>query len=386
MVNDSLKQYGTTIFAEMTALAQASGAINLAQGFPDFEGPPELVDRVVEALRSGRNQYARSAGVPELTQAVSAHQHRHYGLSYDPDSEVLVSSGATEGLAASVLGLLNPGDEVVLFEPFYDSYPALVELARAVPQFVPLKFPDFALDLDRLEAVFNEKTRLVILNTPHNPTGKVFARAELDQIARLCQRYDAFCLSDEVYEHIVFDNTEHIPIASRPGMRERTLSASSLGKTFSYTGWKVGWLTGPRPLIEAATRAHQFLTFSTPAPLQLAAAHALNSWEESDYAKYRVEYEERRETLVSALRAANFGVAQPRGTYFALADFSALHNGDDRAFCQYLARSVGVAAIPPSVFYRLQPDEGKRLVRFAFCKQIPTLEAAGKLLQQHFAS
>ncbi len=380
MISDKLKPFGTTIFSEMTALAQQHGAINLSQGFPDFEGPSEVLDAAVAALRSGDNQYARSMGHPRLVEAVARHQERHYGIHLDPYTEITVFSGATEGIASSLLGLLNPGDEVVLFEPFYDSYPACVALAGATPRYCTLRFPEFALDVDELAALFSDRTRLLLLNTPHNPTGKVFNGEELSAIAGLCRKHDVIVLTDEVYEHLVFDGTRHVPMATLPGMKERTLSLSSAGKTFSFTGWKVGWATGPANLVAAAQAAHQFVTFATATPLQVAVAHALDQLGDSYYKTFIADYGEKRRFLLAALEAAGLKPAPPQGTYFVLADFTPIHQGDDRAFVRSLIEEQGVAAIPPSVFYRAHPEEGQKLVRFAFCKRMETLQAAAERL------
>ena len=380
MISKKLEPFGTTIFSEMTALALEHGAINLSQGFPDFEGPAAVLEAAVDALRSGDNQYARSMGHPKLVQAIARHQERHYGIELDPMTEVSVFSGATEGIASSLLGLLNPGDEVILFEPFYDSYPACVALAGAVPRYFTLRFPEFALDADQLASLFTGCTRLLLLNTPHNPTGKVFTADELRVIAELCTKHDVIVLTDEVYEHLVFDGAEHVPLASLPGMRERTLSLSSAGKTFSFTGWKVGWATGPAELVAAAQAAHQFVTFATATPLQVAVAHALDHLGDDYYRSFIAGYGEKRQFLLDTLRGAGLDPAPPNGTYFVLADFTGIHPGDDRSFVRSLIAEKGVAAIPPSVFYRSNPEEGRRLVRFAFCKKMETLRAAAERL------
>lgn len=381
MISKKLKPFGTSIFGEMTRLAQEHGAINLSQGFPDFEGPEGIIDAALQAMRSGENQYARSLGHPKLVHALADHQRNHYGLDYDPLREVLVFCGATEGIASSMLGLLNPGDEVILFEPFYDSYPACVALAGAVPRFCTLSFPDFALDADELGSLFNDRTRLVVLNTPHNPTGKVFQRAELDVLARLCQKHDVLVLADEVYEHLTFGDARHIPMASLPGMRERTLTLSSTGKTFSMTGWKIGWGTGPQPMVAAAHAAHQFVTYAVATPLQVAMASALQQFAEDYLSTFRQEYQQRRDFLVRALQESGLEVAVPEGTYFVLARFAHLFEGDDQDFARYLIQEHGVAAIPPSFFYQKNPEAGRQLIRFAFCKQMPTLEAAAAKLR-----
>ena len=381
MTTEKLVPFGTTVFAEMTALAQEHGAINLAQGFPDFEGPSEIVEAAVQALRSGDNQYARSRGHPALTEAIAATQHRLYGLDYDPLSEVIVFNGATEGIAAALLGLLNPGDEVILFEPFYDSYPPCLALAEAVPSFLTLRFPDFALDGDALRALVTDRTRMIVLNTPMNPTGKVFTEEELEIIASVCREHDLIALTDEVYEHLVFDEAVHKPLAALPGMRERTLTLSSAGKTYSFTGWKVGWGTGPAELVDGAQAAHQFLTYTIAAPLQTAIAFALREFADDFLAGFRAEYLARRDFLVSALQDVGFDVAVPKGTYFILADFTSLFQGDDWDFARWLTVEHGVAAIPPSSFFQSDAEEGRRLARFAFCKRMETLEAAAERLR-----
>ncbi|MCP4503264.1 MAG: aminotransferase class I/II-fold pyridoxal phosphate-dependent enzyme [Deltaproteobacteria bacterium] len=375
---DALSPFGTSIFAQMSQLATEVGAINLSQGFPDFEGPSAIVDAAVHALRDGKNQYARSRGVVPLVEAIASHQKRFYNLDVDPMTEVSCFNGATEGLAASLLGMLNPGDEVILFEPFYDSYPALCALRGAIPKFVTLPFPDFHLDKEQLTSLFNDKTKLILLNTPQNPTGKVFDKEELEFIAELCHRYDAYVLSDEVYEHLTYDGEKHLPMACIDGMWDRTLTLSSSGKTWSFTGWKVGWATGPAVLVDAAQSAHQYLTYSGAAPLQHAIAHAIENYSAPDgyIGELKAEYLARRDFLSEALSEAGLKVALPKGTYFVLADFSEFFEGDDVEFAQWLAREHGVAAIPPSSFYAYDKEAGKKLVRFAFCKEMQTLEKA----------
>ena len=374
------RSFGTSVFAEMTQLATAHHAINLAQGFPDFEGPGEIVAAAADALRAGHNQYARSMGMPDLVHAISAHQQNCYGLAYDPMREIMVTCGATEAIAASLCGLLNPSDEVILFEPFYDSYPAMSVLAGATPRYLTLRFPDFALEPTRLAALIGPKTRGIVLNNPHNPSGKVFSKEELLTIAKLAIEHDLWVISDEVYEHLTYDGESHIPIASLPGMRERTLTLSSTGKTYSFTGWKVGWACGPEPLVQAAQAAHQFMTFSGAAPLQVAMAHALTHFQTPFFGALRTEYTARRDVLVRALREAGFEVAEPKGTYFILAGFADIFDGDDRELARRLVTEAGVAAIPPSAFYTAEPQEGARLLRFAFCKKLETLERAAERL------
>lgn len=382
LVAAKLRPFGTSIFGEMTRLAGEHGAINLSQGFPDFAGPPGIIDAAAQAMKAGENQYARSMGHPLLVKAIADRRYELYGLSYDPLTEVGVYCGATEGIAAAMLGLLNPGDEVLLFEPFYDSYLATIAMAGGVPRFCTLEFPDFRLDLEALAAQINARTRLLVLNSPHNPTGKVFRREELLQIAALCREHDLLVLTDEVYEHLTFGGVEHVPLASLPGMRNRTLSLSSTGKTFSYTGWKIGWATGPREMVAAAQAAHQFLTFAVATPLQVAMADALGRFREDYFATFEREYRERRDFLAGVLGEVGFEVAVPDGTYFILAGFSRLFDGDDQAFARHLIETVGVATIPPSCFYHDRPEEGRRLLRFAFCKRMETLQAAAERLRR----
>jgi N-succinyldiaminopimelate aminotransferase len=375
MARRALEAFGTSIFTEMTRLANEKGAVNLSQGFPDFDGPSAIVDAAVTALRGGHNQYGRSMGMPALATAIAAHQTRCYGLAYDPMTEVMACSGATEGIAAAMLGLLEPGDEVILFEPFYDSYPATIAMAGATPRVVTLRFPDFAIDEAALRAAVTPRTKLVVLNTPHNPSGHVVTEAELDAVARVCREHDLLALTDEVYEHLLFDGARHVPLASRAGMRERTLSLSSTAKTFSFTGWKVGWATGPAPLVAAVQRAHQFLTFCGATPLHVAIAHALEAFRDDFFAELTAEYTERRDFLLDTVRSVGFTPSVPRGAYFIVCDFSAVAKSgeDDIAFTRRLVDEAGVATIPPSVFYAKDVAEGKKLVRFAFCKRMETL-------------
>ena len=382
MISEKLRPFGRTIFSEMTQLALAHEAINLSQGFPDFEGPEAVRETAVQALRDGFNQYPRSQGAPALVKAVAAHHAREYGLHYDPMSEIGVYSGATEGLMASTLGLLNPGDEVILFEPVYDSYPACLAMSGAVPRYATLRFPNFEIDFEALSGLFNERTRLLLLNTPHNPTGKVFSQQELQKIAELCIKHDVYVIADEVYEHLTFDGVPHVPMASVPGMKERTLCISSMGKSYSFTGWKTGWAAGPAPMIKAAQSAHQFITFGTAHPLQIGAAYALTRLGPEFYEQQRREYTERRDLLLSVLKEVGLRPNHPAGSYFIVAEFDDVFDGDDVAFAKYLTTEIGVAAIPPSNFYPQTPDEGRRLVRLAFCKSMKTLEAAAQRLRR----
>jgi N-succinyldiaminopimelate aminotransferase len=374
-----LQGFGTTVFAEMTQLAQLHGAVNLGQGFPDFDGPDFVRRAAAEAIAAGHNQYARTAGVPELTRAVAAHQRRFSGLEYDPDEEVTVYSGATEAIASAMLALLDPGDEVVMFEPFYDSYRASVAMAGGVSRVVTLRAPGFGFDPDELRAAVTGRTRLLLLNTPHNPTGRVFRRDELDEIARLCRERDLLLLSDEVYEHIVYEGTHTSP-ASLEGMRERTVVISSAGKTFGLTGWKVGWTCAPGRLTRALRTAHQFVTFCTATPLQHAVAAALETGD-AYFRELSDSYRQRRDRLCAGLAEIGFGVLPPQGTYFVLADIRPLGFDDDVAFCLQLPERAGVVAVPPTAFY-VNGQEGRHLARFAFCKLEATLDEALRRLQR----
>jgi aspartate/methionine/tyrosine aminotransferase len=372
-----LSPFGSTIFIEMSRLAAEKGAINLGQGFPNFDGPDFVKDAAIEAIRAGHGQYARMFGIPLLNRAIADFFASETGIDLDPDAEVTVTSGCTEALMASFLGLVNPGQEVVLFEPYYDSYRACVAMAGAEPRFVTLRPPDFAVDPDELEAAFSPRTRAILVNTPHNPTGKVFSRSELELIASLCRRHDCIAITDEVYERLVFEG-EHIRLAALDGMWDRTVTLSSLGKTFSLTGWKVGWAIAPPALSEGVRSAHQFITFATATPLQHGAAAALRA-PASYYRQYVQDYRRRRDLLVEGLAGIGFEVYPPQGTYFVLADHTAFGFADDSAFCRHLIERAGVAAIPPSAFYH-DPADGRRLVRFAFCKDEQTLrEALGRL-------
>jgi N-succinyldiaminopimelate aminotransferase len=374
-----MRPFGTTIFAEMSALAVRTGAVNLGQGFPDTDGPPEMLEAAAAALRSGRNQYPPGPGIPELRAAVAGHQRRFWGLEYDPDGEVLVTAGATEAIAAAILALCEPGDEVVCFEPYYDSYAASIALAGATRRPVTLRpGPDgrYAFDPDALAAAFSPRTRLVLLNSPHNPTGKVFRPDELSMIADLCQRHDAFAVTDEVYEHLVYTDAEspHVPLATLPGMRERTLRISSGGKTFSCTGWKIGWASGPPALVSATLRVKQFLTFVNGAPLQPAIAVALGL-PDSYYEEFRASLQARRDQLVAGLVDAGFTVLSPEGTYFVTTDITPLGGKDGVEFCRGLPERCGVVAVPTQVFYD-DATAGRTLVRFAFCKRTEVLAEA----------
>jgi N-succinyldiaminopimelate aminotransferase len=376
---ERLRPFTTTIFSEMSELALATGSLNLGQGFPDTDGPAELKRVATEAIVAGRNQYPPSQGVPELRAAVAAHQRSWYGLTFAPENEVLVTTGATEAIAASMLALCEPGDEVVMFEPTYDSYAACASMAGATPRLVRLHPPDWRFHPDELAAAVGPRTRLVLLNSPHNPTGKVFDPSELALIAELCCAHDILAVTDEVYEHLVFDGT-HVPLATFPGMAERTLSISSGGKTFSFTGWKVGWATGPAPLISAVRAAKQFLTYTSGAPFQLAIAQGLAA-EPAELTRFGAELKAKRDLFCDGLERLGFTVHRPAATYFATTDIAPVAPGlAAYDFCRALPERCGVVAIPSSVFYGAPagetPAAGRTLVRWAFCKRVEVLEEA----------
>jgi L-glutamine---4-(methylsulfanyl)-2-oxobutanoate aminotransferase len=398
-VSTRLAPFGTTIFSEMTALALKHGAVNLAQGFPDFDGPEFARVSLADAVAQGHNQYGPMPGAPVLRRAIAADFAARAGVQTDPDREITVTCGCTEAIAAVMLGLINPGDEVVLFEPFYDSYRAAVAMAGGVARFVALRPPRsdgpgaFEFDEAELRAAFTPRTKMILVNTPHNPTGKVFTRAELQLIAELCVHHGVVAVADEVYEHLVFEpNLPHLHLASFEGMRKRTITLSSLGKTFSYTGWKIGWAIAPEGLTAGIRAAHQFLTFSPAHPMQHAAAALIPAGAPA-IAELVALLRSNREFLAGVLREIGLRVFMPAGTYFIMADHSGLDRknpklagltaGDDRAFCRWLTEHVGVAAIPPSVFYD-RPELGHHLARFAFVKKRATLEESARRLRSSF--
>ena len=374
LLNSALAGMGTTIFAEMSALAVETGAVNLGQGFPDTDGPAEVARAAADAVLGGLgNQYPPGPGIPELRTAISQHQKRFYGLDLDPDTEVLVTAGATEAVAAAMLALLEPGDEVVALEPYYDSYAACIAMAGATRVPVTLRPPAFRPDLDRLRDAITSRTRLILLNSPHNPTGMVATREELAVIADLAVSHDLLVVTDEVYEHLVFDG-DHIPIATLPGMRERTVTISSGGKTFSFTGWKIGWVTGTPELVTAVRTAKQFLTYVSGGPFQYAIATGL-ALPDAFYADLAAGLRRKRDLLAAGLRSAGFEVFLPQGTYFITTDIASLGEKDAVEFCLGLPERAGVVAIPSAVFYD-DKEAGRTQVRFAFCKRQEILEEA----------
>ena len=364
-----LERFGETVFATWSRIAAENKAINLGQGFPDFDAPEFVKEAAVEAIRAGENQYSRSAGHPLLVHAIAD----TFELQVDPMEEVTVTCGSTEAISNAILGIVNPGDEVIVIEPFYDSYIACLSMAGAIPKIVTLRAPDFTLDESELRNAFSDKTKMIIVNSPHNPTGRVFSHQELAMIAELAIKHDAIVLSDEVYDKLVLTGS-HIPIATLPQMRERTITLRSLGKVFSVTGWKIGWSVAPPKFTMAIRSAHQFTTFCAATPLQVAAATALRA-PDSYFESYREEYRQRRDVLVDGLRAVGFNVHSPEGTYFVLADHTPFGFSDDVSFCHHLAKECRVVGIPPTAFYS-QSNDGQGLVRFAFCKGLETLKTA----------
>jgi N-succinyldiaminopimelate aminotransferase len=379
--------FGTSIFTEISALAVAHDAVNLGQGFPDFPAPSFIKEAAIRAIREDRNQYAPAAGIPRLRAAIAARWERLHGAPADADAEVTVASGATELLHDALLAVVEPGDEVIVFEPTYDAYVPGVIMAGGVARSVALRPPEWRWDPAELRRAFGPRTRAVVLNTPHNPTGKVFTREELEELAVLCREHDAVVISDEVYSEITFDGAAHVPIATLPGMRERTISIDSMGKTFSVTGWKVGWAIAPAPLTRAIRAIHQFVTFTNSVPFQEALADALTLAETHGYYdELRVAYTARRDRLALALTAAGLAPLSARGAYFLLCDTTGFGFPDDVTFCRHLCTEVGVAAIPTSVFYA-DPKTAPPFARFCFAKRDETIDAAaarlGKLRALH---
>jgi N-succinyldiaminopimelate aminotransferase len=377
--------FGTTVFVEINDLARQCNAVNLGQGAPDFDGPPEVLAAAVAAINGQLNQYAPGVGMPVLRAAVARHAERFYRQIIDPETDVLITSGATEAVFAAILGLTDPGDEVIVFEPIYDSYVPNMVMAGVSPRYVPLRGDQWSFDADELARAFDSRTRAIIINTPHNPTGKVYSPDELNLIADLCRKHDVVAITDEVYEHILYDGLAHTRLATLPGMAERTLTISSLGKTFSVTGWKIGWAIGPADLVNAVNRAHQFITFAVASPLQAAAAAAL-SLPSKFFEDLQMTYQSKRDRMLEVLRQTGFRVLKPQGSYFIMADWRGVAPArvtDDVQFARWLTTEVGVACIPPSAFYQQSDKElGRYLARFAICKKDETLAAAAEKLRK----
>ena len=380
---DRVSTFGTTIFTEINQLALDYQALNLGQGRPDFDTPMDIIQQLVQALQSEKyNQYAPGPGTLTLRTAIAEHAARFYGLEIDPVRGVIVTAGATEGILSAILGLVDHGDEVILLEPYYDSYLPDVIMAHAVPVCVPLHPPTWTFDPDELRAAFSKKTRLLILNTPHNPTGRVFSQQELALIAEMCIEHDVTVIADEVYEHLLFDDALHIPIATLPGMFERTVTISSVGKSFNATGWKVGWVYGPPDLVDGVARAHQFVTFAVHHPTQAAVAYALRQ-SDSYFTWFRQMYTQKRDILLHALNDAGLRCMAPQGTYFLLADFTDIFQGTPMEFTLYLIKEIGIACIPPETLYTPEHAHiGKNYVRFAFCKSDELLLQVPERLQK----
>ena len=377
-IKDSMREFGETIFAEMSALAVKTGAINLGQGFPDTDGPQEIAELAITAIRNGHNQYPPGLGIKKLRDAISHHQMRFYGLEFDPETEVLVTAGATEAIAASLLAICEQGDEIITFEPYYDSYAASIALAGGVRRVVTLNTPDYSFSIEDLKKLINPKTKAVLLNSPHNPTGKVFTHNELSQIANLCIEHDLVAICDEVYEHLVFEG-QHIPLIQYPGMRDRTIQISSAGKTFSFTGWKIGWVCAQPALLDTVRTVKQFLTYVNGAPFQHAIAEALNL-SDHYFDKFLKDMKTKRDCLSQGLEKAGLTTFTPQGTYFVTADIEKLGYEDGKQFCLDLPVKCGVVAVPNVVFYD-NKDLGSTLIRFAFCKKLDLLEEAVERLQ-----
>ena len=377
-IKDSMREFGETIFAEMSALAVKTGAINLGQGFPDTDGPREIAELAITAIRDGHNQYPPGLGIKKLRDAISHHQMRFYGLEFDSETEVLVTAGATEAIAASLLAICEQGDEIITFEPYYDSYAASIALAGGVRRVITLNTPDYSFSIDDLEKLITVKTKAILLNSPHNPTGKVFTHNELSQIANLCIEHDLVAICDEVYEHLVFEG-QHIPLIQYPGMRDRTIQISSAGKTFSFTGWKIGWVCAQPALLDTVRTAKQFLTYVNGAPFQHAIAEALNL-PDHYFDNFLEDMKVKRDCLSQGLEKAGLTTFTPQGTYFVTADIENLGYEDGKQFCLDLPVQCGVVAVPNVVFYD-NKDLGSTLIRFAFCKRLDVLEEAVERLQ-----
>jgi aminotransferase len=380
LISHKAQQFTESVIREMTRLAMRHGAVNLAQGFPDFPAPAEIKEAAKRAIDADINQYAITWGAHSLRQAVAAQTKRFLGLTIDPETEITVCCGATETMMASLLALVNPGDEVVVFEPFYENYGPDAILCGAVPRFVKLRPPDWTFDENEVRAAFNNHTRALILNTPNNPTGKVFSRQELEFLAALCRRWNVLAVTDEIYQHIIYGARPHVAMATLDGMRERTVTINGMSKTYSVTGWRVGWAIAPPPITAAIRKVHDFLTVGAAAPLQEAGALAC-ALPDSYYRELAAAYRARRDRLLPQLEAAGFACYRPDGAYYVMTDISRFGFANDVEFAQFLVRDVGVAVVPGSSFYH-HPADGSRQVRFCFCKRDETLDEAGRRLQR----
>jgi aminotransferase len=376
--SDKAARFTESVIREMTRLANTHGAVNLSQGFPDFPAPEELKEAAARAIAANLNQYAVTWGAPNLRKAIAAKFERSYGVPVDPDKEVTVCCGGTEAMVAAMMALLNPGDEVVTFEPFYENYGPDAVLAGATPKFVTLRTPDWAFDPDELRAAFSKKTRAIIMNSPHNPTGKVFTRDELNLIASLCVEFDVVAVTDEIYEYILYDGHKHIPMATLPGMKDRTITINSMSKTYSVTGWRVGWTIAPEWITGAIRKVHDFLTVGAAAPLQDAGALAL-ALPDSYYTDLAEKYAERRTRMLGILDKCGFTVYRPDGAYYTIVDTRPLGWTHDVEFAKYLVKDIGVAVVPGSSFYQ-DPEKGRTQVRFAFSKKMETFDEAERRL------
>lgn len=380
-ISDRVTQFTESVIREMTRLAYAHGAINMAQGYPDFAAPDDIKEAAVRSIREDHNQYSITWGTREMRTAVSEKVAWHNGLIAEPDTGVTLCCGATEAMIAALLAIINPGDEMIIFEPFYENYGPDAIMSGAVRRYITLREPDWGFDREELASLFNNKTKAIIINTPNNPTGKVFTRDELTFIAELCQKWDVIAVTDEIYEHILYDGTQHISIGSLEGMQDRTITISSLSKTFSVTGWRLGYAVACPRLTDALRKAHDFLTVNAPTPLQIAGVYALGLGKEY-YVRLAAEYRERRDFMIAALEEAGFRCAIPKGAYYTMADISGFTAFDnDTAMAQYLVKEIGVASVPGSSFYR-HAELGRSRLRFAFCKRPETLEEAARRLKK----
>ena len=375
------QQFKESVIREMSRVAAKHKAVNLAQGFPDFPAPDGIKDAACRAIMNNHNQYAITWGTKNLRDAIVAKTHRDYGMTFDPETNLTVTCGATEGMIASLMATVNPGEEVVIFEPYYENYGPDAILCGATPRFVSLRPPDFSFDRDELAAAFNEKTRAIVINSPNNPTGRVFSREDLQFIADLCQKYDVLAITDEIYEHILYDGAEHVPIWTLPQMAERTIAVNSVSKTFSVTGWRIGFILAPAELTASIRKVHDFLTVGAAAPLQEACAEAFR-FPLDYYAELGEFYRERRDYLLGELEKVGFRCVRPGGAYYIMAEIAPFGWDDDVEFAFHLASEIGVATVPGSSFYRPGHPDGKKFIRFCFCKEMATLEAAVAKLQK----